>query len=81
MYLLQKHQWNILPGKLLCENLLSSFVRECQQNAVEFSDGFPEKKKQKQKNQKAKDKNSIPRMKDTALVNSYWTSRFLRDCN
>ena len=24
---------------------------------------------------------SIPRMKVTPLVNSYWTSRFLRDCN
>ena len=49
-------------------------VCECQQNAVEFSDEFRKKKTTKQNI-------SIPLMKDTALVNSYWTSRFLRDCN
>ena len=37
-------------------------VSECQRNVLEFSDGFREKKKKNV---------SIPRMKDTALVNSY----------
>jgi len=63
--------WNFIendPQNLFLERQI--FVSECQQNAVEFSDRFREKKNI-----------SIPRMKDTALVNSYWTSRFLRDCN
>ena len=40
-------------------------VCECQQNSVEFSDGFRKNKTTTKQNI------SIPRMKDTALVNSY----------